>query len=98
MSPTYDKSNRFIRDYEQMPAAMRARFLLCLRFFVADLLSGHGFRPSLRVKRMENHTGVWEMTFVPDGRATFEYGDEIHPGEPHIKWRRIGTHDVFDRP
>lgn len=30
-------------------------------------------------------------------RATFEYGDEIL-GEPHIVWRRIGTHDVFRRP
>lgn len=32
------------------------------------------------------------MTWAADGRATFEYGQEIRPGEPHIIWRRIGTH------
>ena len=29
--------------------------------------------------------------------VTFEYGDEIQ-GQPHIIWRRIGTHDIFRRP
>jgi hypothetical protein len=38
------------------------------------------------------------MTWAADGRATFEYGQEIRPGEPHIIWRRIGTHDVFRQP
>lgn len=36
------------------------------------------------------------MTWASDGRAIFHYGDEIHPGEPHIIWLRIGTHDIFD--
>jgi len=34
----------------------------------------------------------------PDGRATFEYGDSILPDEPHIIWRRVGTHDIFREP
>jgi len=42
--------------------------------------------------------GVWEITWAPDGRATFEYGDELHPGEPHIRWRRIGGHDILQEP
>jgi hypothetical protein len=25
-------------------------------------------------------SGVWEITFAPDGRATFAYGDEVIPG------------------
>jgi hypothetical protein len=37
------------------------------------------------------------MTWAADGRATFEYGEEIR-GEPHNSWRRIGIHDVFRRP
>lgn len=35
---------------------------------------------------------------MPDGRATFMYGPEQIPGEPHIIWRRIGGHDIFDHP
>jgi len=65
--------------------------------FVADLASGQ-FRSALRVKGVRGATGVFEMTWAPNGRATFEYGAEINRSEPHVIWRRIGTHDIFDRP
>lgn len=42
--------------------------------------------------------GVWEVTFASDGRATFAYGDEVVAGEPHVIWRRVGTHDVLGDP
>jgi len=38
------------------------------------------------------------MTWAPDGRATFEYGTEVRPGEPHVTWRPIGTYAIFRRP
>ena len=38
------------------------------------------------------------MTWAPNGRATFEYGNEMRSGEPHIIWRRIGTHGIFRKP
>ena len=38
------------------------------------------------------------MTFAPDGRATFTYGAPVRENEPHVAWRRIGTHDIFKRP
>lgn len=41
---------------------------------------------------------MWERSWAPDGRATFEYGKEIRPGEAHIIWRRIGTHAIFRAP
>ncbi len=41
---------------------------------------------------------VFEMTWGPDGRATFSYGPSIRQGEPHIVWRRIGTHAIFADP
>ena len=67
--------------------------------FIADAGdAGQGFYPRLRVKRVQGHPRVWEMTWAPDGRATFEYGEEVRPGETHVIWRRIGTHSVFRRP
>jgi hypothetical protein len=33
-----------------------------------------------------------------DGRATFHFGNRVREGEPHIVWRRIGTHKIFTRP
>jgi hypothetical protein len=42
---------------------------------------------------------IWEMTWSfagPDGRATFEWV-EID-GEPAIRWRRVGGHEIFEEP
>lgn len=64
---------------------------------MVDLKRGT-FRPGLRVKGVKNAPGVFEMTFAPDGRATFQYGPQHLPDHPHIIWRRVGTHDVFRSP
>lgn len=39
------------------------------------------FPPALRTKRVQGGVGIWEITFAPDGRATFEYGEELVEGE-----------------
>ena len=44
---------------------------------------------------MKGATGVFEMTWADDGRATFGYGEPVLEGEPHVVWRRIGTHAIF---
>jgi hypothetical protein len=65
--------------------------------FVAGVAAKR-FHPRLRVKRVQGAPQVWEMSWAPDGRATFEYGPEVRPGEAHIIWRRIGTHSIFRQP
>lgn len=96
--PTYAWLDRFRREYEKLSPAQRRAFQRAITAFVADLRAGRGFRLSLRVKRVQGWPGVWELTWAPDGRATFEYGPEQKPGEPHVVWRRIGTHSVFREP
>lgn len=65
--------------------------------FVVDLTAGT-FRPGLRIKRVRSTAKIWELTWAPDGRATFEYGPEITSGAPHVVWRRVGTHGIVQRP
>lgn len=96
--PTYAWLDRFLREYDKLTPAQRCEFQRAVTVFVADLRDGRGFRPGLRVKRVQGWPGVWELTWAPDGRATYEYGPEQKPGEPHIVWRRVGTHDVFRQP
>lgn len=93
--PTYERSARFDRDYEALTPTQRAQFRTAVRKFVADLERGRAFRSGLRVKGVRGSFGVFEMTWADDGRATFSYGEPIRPGEPHIQWRRVGTHDVL---
>lgn len=95
--PTYQARPRFLRDFKALTDAQVAAWERALDLFITGLQRNR-FDPSLRVKRVQGYPGVWEVTWGPDGRATFEYGQEIRSGEPHVIWRRIGTHDVFRRP
>ena len=96
--PTYETTRRFERDYEGLTEEQRGAFREAIRKFVEDLEGRKGFRKSLRVKGVQGAEGVFEMTWAPNGRATFQYGNPVHAGEPHIVWRRCGTHDVFKAP
>jgi hypothetical protein len=65
---------------------------------VDDLVRGGGFRPGLRIRAYQRIAGWFEMTWAPDGRALFSYGRPVRPGETHIIWQRVGTHDILDNP
>jgi hypothetical protein len=94
--PTYERTARFDLDLALLGADDRARFREAVVKFVEDLRSA-SFRPGLRVRRVEGAPGVFEMTWAPDGRATFQYGPARGDG-PHVIWRRVGTHDIFGEP
>jgi mRNA-degrading endonuclease YafQ of YafQ-DinJ toxin-antitoxin module len=96
--PTYEWFSHFRRDWDALDEVQKKAFLDAVKVFVEDLRKGAGFQSSLRVKKMQGHAGIWEMSWAADGRATFEFGDEVSPGEVHIVWRRIGKHDIFGRP
>lgn len=96
--PTYQRLPRFDADWEKLSDDHRERFRKAVRQFIDDLNAKRAFRRGLRVKRIQMTRNVFEMTFAPDGRATWHYGPEIRPGEPHIVWRRIGTHEVLRNP
>ena len=53
------------------------------------------FRPGLRVRKLSGVPGVFEMSWAPDGRAMFSWGDPVVEGRLHVVWRRCGTHDIF---
>ena len=72
--PTRDVLASFWRDPDRLTPEQQWAFRAAVEKFVADPTTGEGFRAGLRVKRVQGHAGVWEMTWAPDGRATFEYG------------------------
>ena len=89
MTPTYETTEPFDADFDALPPALRKRFLRSVDHLVEDLSSRRGLRPGLRVKRVQGSDGAWEMTYAPDGRAVFGYGDEVIPGQTHVIWRRM---------
>lgn len=98
MTPTFETGASFERDLKALTPENRRRFSAAVAQLVEDLRERRLPRPGLRVKRFQGTRGVWELTWAPDGRATFTYGPEVIAGEPHVQWRRIGTHDIFNRP
>jgi len=68
------------------------------RLVVALRTTPPEFPVGLRVKRVQGSSGVWELTWAPDGRATFSYGDQQVSGDPHVIWRRIGDHSILRDP
>ena len=96
--PTFGAFARFWSEYRRLSRNQKDEFLAAKNILVAALLLGTQPPPALRVKRVQNAPGVWELSWAADGRATFEYGPELVPGETHIIWRRIGTHDIFRNP
>ncbi|MFF5131088.1 hypothetical protein ACFY41_29710 [Streptomyces syringium] len=96
--PTFETLPRFATDLRQLSAAQRRRFRrVVIDAFVPDLRNGL-FRPGLRIKGLRSTPGVYELTWAPDGRATWEYGDEKVRGTRHIIWRRVGTHTILTGP
>jgi hypothetical protein len=91
---------RFRADFERLTPEQQAAFLAAIAQFVADLRHDGrlAFRRALRVRGVQGAAGVFELTWAPDGRATFQYGDAVRAGEPHVIWRRVGTHAIFRDP
>ncbi|HEY3842086.1 MAG TPA: hypothetical protein VGL48_02440 [Acidimicrobiales bacterium] len=96
--PTFAWLARFGADFDALTAEQQAAFLAAVTQFVEDLRRGTKFRKGLRVKGVQGASGVFEMTWAADGRATFEFGEAVVTGQPHVIWRRVGSHAVLRRP
>ena len=98
--PTHDETGAFLRDYESLTPEQQDRFDSKREEFVADLIAmerdrRQGFRPGLRVKRVQGAAGLFEMTWAPDGRAIFSMGSPVIAGKRHIVWHRVGDHSIL---
>jgi hypothetical protein len=93
----------FDRDFKRLPAQHKKKFRdLVPEFNAAAERAAAGknnpWPNSMRVKPLKSAQGVWELTWSmnePDGRATWEWAEV--GGEPAVRWRRIGDHDVLDK-
>ncbi len=95
----------FAGDWARLSESERATFRSVVRDDFHPACEMHLADPAapwpaqLRVRRIEDAPGIWEMTWSfsgPDGRATFEW---IRiDGQPGIRWRRVGGHSIFGEP
>jgi hypothetical protein len=90
---TFETLPSFELDWERLTPEQQASFRqVVLDAFEPDLaVPDHLFRPSLRVREITGHPGVFEMRWGDYGWATFSYGAEHEHGQPHVIWREIGS-------
>lgn len=100
----YERSERCKADFQGLSDSEKALFWKAVPS-INEAYTNRGnlalprWPRKLRIKDLEGYSGLFEMTWSfsgPDGRATFEY--VTVQGEPAIKWRRIGTHRIFEDP
>lgn len=99
----YQTTPAFEADLRRLSPAELDRFRRIVREDFVPAAERRAERPGtrwpkgLRVRDVEGAPGIWEMTWSwPNGRATFEW-IEIE-GEPAIRWRRVGGHEIFAAP
>jgi hypothetical protein len=100
----FEAADVFLADFRRLKARERDLFMKA----VEDMNRAYDRRGKsrlprwpahLRVRDVEGAPGIWEMTWSfagPDGHATFEFVEA--EGEPAIRWRRSGGHEIFSRP
>ncbi len=98
MSPTYELSPGFAREFARMPREHRREFQAVVKKLVEARSEGGEPPNSLRVKRVQGTKDICEMSYSGDGRATFRYGVEVKPAETHVEWLRVGGHEILSRP
>lgn len=99
MTPTFETRPSFRNQWSRLTPSKQEQFRASVFDQLVPALANRQPLPAgLRIKRVQGTKNVYEMTWAPDGRATFEYGGEILEGETHIIWRRIGTHAIFTNP
>ena len=80
------RTDRFLRDYRELPARVQRQADRKLRYLVQDV--GH---LSLRVKRVRKYRGVYEGSINMDYRFLCQITDEGYV------LLRIGRHDVLQK-
>lgn len=97
MAPTFEATSEFDNKYKRLSRQEQQQFRAAVRHLVEDLKAKKGFRRALRVKGFKRATGVFEMSWAPNGRALFTIDEEVIKGETHIRWISIGGHEIFER-
>jgi mRNA-degrading endonuclease RelE of RelBE toxin-antitoxin system len=85
-------SNRFAKHYHDLDVTDQARVDRAL-----NLLEANWKHPSLHVKKVQGHEGVWEARVSQALRLTFQIEGK-HQGLDVCLLRTVGSHSILKNP
>ena len=106
----FERTEPFKADYRRLSENERVKFRSAARVFDAaadrfvDTRDPSSWPANLRVKALSSAPGIFEMTWSfsgPDGRATWEWTTAMDAAGrrwPAVRWRRLGSHRIFEEP
>lgn len=105
----FERTDSFRADYRRLCDEERELFRAAVRTFnqgcerFVATRDPASWPSALRVRSVQGAPGVFEMTWSftgPDGRATGEWTSVEEGGERHpaVRWRRVGSHRIFQDP
>ena len=87
----------FWKAYAQLPSQVQERARHAFLLF-QEGAQGPPFHPSLRIRKMQGHPGIWEGHVTLEVVFTFHIEEEADTGETVFVFRNIGRHDIYRRP
>ena len=83
----FRRTERFLKAFRALSADIQGKSLKAFKLF-----EGNQRHPSLRVKKMEGHEGIWEARVDLKYRFTFHY-EKDSSGEVYCVFRNVDNHD-----
>lgn len=87
----------FWDTYSALPTDIKEQARLAFRRF-QDGAEQPPFHPSLRIRKMQGHPGIWEGHVTLQYVFTFHIERDPESEEIIYVFRNIGTHDIYRRP
>jgi len=87
----------FWEAYAALPADIKEKAREAFQRF-QDGAEHPPFHPSLRIRKMQGHAGIWEGHVTLQYVFTFQIEHDSETGETLYVFRNIGTHDIYRRP
>jgi hypothetical protein len=83
--------------YAQLPEDIKDKAREAFQLFQSGV-DNPPFHPSLRIRKMEGHTNIWEGHITLQYVFTFHVEEDLETGERIFVFRKIGTHGIYRNP
>jgi len=87
----------FWKAYAQLPAGAKEKARWAFLLF-REGAEDPPFHPSLRIRKMQGHPGIWEGHVTREIVFTFHIEKDPDTGETTYVFRNIGTHAIYRKP
>lgn len=93
----YRATKTFWEAYAQLPSSVKRKARRAFRLFQQGA-ENPPFHPSLRIRKMQGHSDIWEGHITRQYVFTFHTEENSDTAETVYVFRNIGTHKIYRRP